>query len=192
MWSPGKENYCREKMRVFSTACQELTSMERGLHNRTGPLPSYCSAGFCFWSASMCCQRRVFLNIVMNSATDSTAVDFQLPNGKLAWCHKVFSESDCSMKQCISHVPRKDSTQSAPWCSATCTKMRNFERCQREAEVIFCTRLFYLSLCLTYSAYQKADHTAPNWSQRNHWRLEKFYQGIHQWGDNGSEATLKI
>lgn len=74
--------------RVFSTACQKLTSMERGLHTRTVLLPSYCSAGSCFWSASMYCQRRVFLNIVMNSATDSTAMDFQLLNGKLAWCHR--------------------------------------------------------------------------------------------------------
>lgn len=77
-----------EKERALSTACQELTSMDRGLHTRTVPLSSYCSAGSCFWSVWMCCQRRTFLNIVMNSATDSTAIAFQLPNGKLAWYHR--------------------------------------------------------------------------------------------------------
>lgn len=49
-----------EKERVFSTACQALTSMERGLHTKTVPLSSYCSAGSCFWSVCMRCQRRVF------------------------------------------------------------------------------------------------------------------------------------
>lgn len=73
-----------EKERAFSTACQALTSMEHGLHTRTVPLSSYCSAGPYFWSVRMCCQRRGFWNIVMNSATDSTAIDFPLLNGKLA------------------------------------------------------------------------------------------------------------
>lgn len=76
-----------EKERAFSIARQELTSVERGLHTRTVPLCSYCSAGSCFWSVCMCCQSQI-LNIAMNSATDSTAMDFQLPNGKLAWYHR--------------------------------------------------------------------------------------------------------
>lgn len=83
-----RKNTTARKEKAFITACQELTSMEHGLHTRTVPLSSYCSAGSCFWTVCTCCQRRVFLNTAMNSATDSTAMDFQLLNGKLAWYHR--------------------------------------------------------------------------------------------------------
>lgn len=54
-----------------------------------------------------------------------------------------------------------------------------------KAEVIFCKRLFYLSLCLTYSAYQRAHQTPPKCSQRNCWLTGECGQA------EGREATLK-
>lgn len=122
-----------EKDRAFSKACQELTAMERGLHTRTVPLSSYCSAGSCFWSVCTRCQRRVFLNTVMNSITDSTATEASSCRTE-NWhsiTEELLSESDCPMESYASNAPRKDSMHSAQECSVASTKIRHAERCQR-------------------------------------------------------------
>lgn len=137
-----------EKDRAFSKACQELTAMERGLHTRTVPLSSYCSAGSCFWSVCTRCQRRVFLNTVINSIMDSTATEASSCRTE-NWhgiTEELLLESDCPMESYTSNAPRKDSMHSAQECSVASTKIRHAERCQRRSRSHFLQEALYLSL----------------------------------------------